>query len=124
MKMFLTLLVFGSTSLLFAEQPSNGGSTPQIMTNPSRTPQANAIPKMPSDQDIMKKINDVITTSGFSKGYQKVTAEVNNGVVTLRGTVDSVDNRNKIGYTIRDINGVRKVHNHIVTLEAFRMSNK
>lgn len=69
--------------------------------------------KPASDQEVNKKIQDAIGSGWFSKGYQGVSFDVNNGNVTLRGTVDSQENRNKVEEAVRKIEGVRNVNNQI-----------
>jgi osmotically-inducible protein OsmY len=66
-----------------------------------------------SDQDINKKIHDAIGSGWFSKGFQNVTYDVNNGYVTLRGTVDTLENKNKVEESVKKIDGVRQVNNQI-----------
>lgn len=66
-----------------------------------------------SDQDINKQIQNNIGSGWFSRGYEKVSFDVNNGYVTLRGTVDSLDDKRKVEDKIRNINGVRQIDNQI-----------
>lgn len=68
-----------------------------------------------TDQDIRNQINDTLSSGWFSKGFDGVKFEVNNGNVLLRGTVDTIDNKNKIEQSVRKIDGVRQVNNQIVT---------
>ena len=72
--------------------------------NPSRTT---------SDQEIKKKIQDTLSSGWFSKGFQNVSADVNNGNVNLSGSVDTMENRNKIEESVRKIDGVKQVNNQI-----------
>jgi osmotically-inducible protein OsmY len=71
------------------------------------------IQRMPSDQEINKKIQDTIGSGWFSKGFQNVSFDVNNGNVNLRGSVDTLENKNKIEDSVKKIDGVRQVNNQI-----------
>lgn len=66
-----------------------------------------------SDQEISKKIHETLSSGWFSKRFQYVSYQVNNGNVTLRGTVDSVENKNKAEESVRKIDGVKQVDNQI-----------
>ena len=69
-----------------------------------------------SDADISKKVNDSIKPGMLSQGYPNVTSEVNNGIVTLNGTVKSIDEKNKLEDTIRKIDGVKQIINQITVV--------
>jgi osmotically-inducible protein OsmY len=76
-----------------------------------------------SDQEIHKKIQDTLSSGWFSKGFQNVMFDVNNGNVNLRGSVDTLDDKNKVESSVRDIDGVRQVNNQItVTPDTTRSS--
>lgn len=66
-----------------------------------------------SDQNINGKVDDIVGSGWFSKGFQNVSYDVNNGNVTIRGTVDSIENKNKIEDKIRKIDGVKSVTNDL-----------
>jgi osmotically-inducible protein OsmY len=66
-----------------------------------------------SDPQISKRINDAVGPGWLSKGYPNVTFEVNNGNVTLSGTVNSLDDKKKIEDSVRKIDGVRQINNQI-----------
>lgn len=66
-----------------------------------------------SDQEINTKIRDALGSGWFSKGYENVSYDVNNGNVTLRGSVDTIENKNKVEESVRKIDGVRQVNNQI-----------
>lgn len=56
-----------------------------------------------SDQEILRKIHDNLSSSWFSKGYHDVSYDVSNGIVTLRGSVDTIDNKSKAEDSVRRI---------------------
>lgn len=72
-----------------------------------------ATPKAGGDEDINKNINTIVGSGWFSKGYENVSFGVNNGVVTLSGTVNSQDDKNKIQDAISRLGGVKQVVNQI-----------
>lgn len=69
--------------------------------------------KSVSDQDIKAKIQDSLNGGWFAQGFNNVSFEINNGNVTLRGTVDSMDNKNKIEENVKKMDGVKQVNNQI-----------
>ena len=70
-----------------------------------------------SDQEILRKIHDNLSSSWFSKGYHDVSYDVSNGIVTLRGSVDTIDNKSKAEDSVRRIPGVRQVNNQITVVD-------
>lgn len=70
-----------------------------------------------SDQDLGKKIQDYLSAGWFSKGFKNVAFDVNNGIVNLRGSVDTLENRNKVEDGIKKIEGVRQVYNHMTIVQ-------
>ncbi|MBA3815548.1 MAG: BON domain-containing protein [Parachlamydiaceae bacterium] len=81
-----------------------------------RPAQGNDSSQQVSDQDIDKKIHDLIDSGVFSKGYPNVTSRVNNGNVTLSGSVNSQDDKVKIEDGVRKIKGVRQLNNQITVV--------
>ena len=66
-----------------------------------------------SDMEVKKKIEEKLGSTWFSKGFQNVTFDINHGNVSLRGSVDSLENKNKVEDSIKKIDGVRSVHSEI-----------
>jgi|GEM_PF-3457505 len=102
---------------------TNQGSAGTTTTTPSgqsTTIQVN-IPKQDSttstvigqDQDVVKSVHDVIGGGWFSRGYENVSFTVNNGVVTLRGTVNSLEQKNRLEEDLKKIKGVTRVDNQV-----------
>jgi len=69
------------------------------------------------DQAISQKVHDSLTGGWLSKGYQNVSYDISNGTVTLRGNVDSQDNKDSIDATIKKIDGVKQVNNQITVVK-------
>lgn len=70
-----------------------------------------------SDMEIRKKIEDKMTSGWFSKGFQNVTFDVNHGNVDLKGSVDTLESKNKVEESVKKIEGVRQVNNHITIVK-------
>lgn len=64
------------------------------------------------DQKMTTDIQDSIR-SAFSDKYNRVQVRVNNGNVTLDGTVPSMDDRTSLEQKVRKIEGVRGVVNNV-----------
>jgi osmotically-inducible protein OsmY len=69
--------------------------------------------KIVSDQELNKNIQDTLSSGWFSKGFQNVSFDVNNGNVNLRGSVDTIENKNKVEDSVKKIEGVKQVNNQI-----------
>lgn len=70
-----------------------------------------------SDQELNKKIQEKLSSGWFSKGFQNVSFDINNGNVTLRGSVDTLENKNKVEDSVRKIEGVKYVTNQITIVK-------
>lgn len=69
--------------------------------------------KMVSDQELIKNVHDALSSGWFTKGYENVSYTVNNGVVTLRGSVETEENKAKAEDNVKKIDGVKQVINQI-----------
>lgn len=79
---------------------------------------ANSRTSATSDREVSQRIQDALKSGNFSKGYDKVTADVNNGRVTLRGTVNSDIDRQKAQDMVQRIDGVESVDNQVTVSAA------
>lgn len=114
-----------SSTVYYQQQPSNQtGYYPgqnylpntQYQQNPRYTSADGRYDQnMNDDQDraILEKIHDELSNNWFSKGYSSITYSVNDGVVDIRGTVKTQDDKSNIEANIRKINGVKNVRNDI-----------
>jgi len=73
--------------------------------------------KASSNEAISKKVKDLLAGGWFSKGYSNVSFDVNNGVVNLRGSVDTRETKEKLGMAVRELNGVKRVNNQVMVKE-------
>lgn len=67
-----------------------------------------------SDEEVGQEIFNTLKSGWFSKGYDKVTFEVNNGRVMLIGRVEKMDDKNNIEKSLAKIEGIRDIDNQIV----------
>ncbi|KAF3362220.1 hypothetical protein PHSC3_001287 [Chlamydiales bacterium STE3] len=66
-----------------------------------------------TDRRLGEKVRNAIKGGWFSKGYEQVQLDVNNGIVTLRGFVATLDDRKKVEDAVKDVDGVNKVQNNL-----------
>lgn len=74
---------------------------------------SNAATPIASDADLKKDIQGRLTGNWFAKNYPGVQVDVNNGNVVLKGSVDSVQDKQYIEKEIKTIRGVRNLDNQI-----------
>lgn len=67
----------------------------------------------PSDTQLNKKIRDHISNGWFKTSYKEISLDVNNGVVTVSGTIDNRDNQKDLINQIQKIEGVRYVNDNL-----------
>lgn len=77
-----------------------------------------------SDQELTKKIRDKIGSGWFSRGYEDVNFRVNNGVVTLQGSVQTESDKEKVEKEIRNLNGVRSLNSNLMVQEKSKNSKE
>lgn len=65
------------------------------------------------DRRLEKDITDTLSSGMFSKGYDQITVQVNNGTVALRGTVETADDKNHVEQKVRNMRGVRNLNSQI-----------
>lgn len=70
-------------------------------------------PRTIMDDEIAKDVHDVLAGNWLSSGYPNVSFDVNNGTVSLRGVVDTQDEKNKIEQSVKKIEGVKAVRSDI-----------
>ena len=99
-----------------------GPSATQPATQPESKP---ALPKQPpaagkpssrpvSDADLTSRVKSAVLAQPLSALMFNVS--VSNGIVTLSGTADNTDTREKAGRAAADVEGVKSVNNRISVL--------
>jgi osmotically-inducible protein OsmY len=69
------------------------------------------------DADLEKQIQDKLRSGWFAKGYEQVTVSVENGDVTLEGTVKSWEDKEKVEKEVRHIEGVKSLDSQLTVRE-------
>lgn len=64
-----------------------------------------------ADKDLNAQIRNRLNSGWFSKGYELIILKTSNGVVTITGFVDNVDDLKKISDEAKKVSGVRSVYN-------------
>ncbi len=85
---------------------------PVAQANISSVPISSEKQKIISDDDISKNVRDVLLAV-LLENMRSVTFEVNQGKVTLKGSVDSTEKKDKIAENVRRIEGVKTVDDQI-----------
>lgn len=97
----LTVLAFCLTSQLQAD-PSIQHSQERIYT---------------SDQELANTIKQKIGSGWITKGYDQIDILVQNGIVTLQGSVQTEKDRETVEKRVRNIDGVKGLDSRITVLE-------
>ena len=66
-----------------------------------------------SDSQLKSQIEKKLIGGWFSKSQTGVTVDVNNGIVTLSGKVDSHEDKQAIVSEIENMDGVQRVYNRV-----------
>ncbi|HEV8053105.1 MAG TPA: BON domain-containing protein [Parachlamydiaceae bacterium] len=109
---FFVFTALSAATMLSAAQMDQGRNTYQFQQN-QQDPNFKQTPHTIMDDEIAKYIHDILASNWLSKGYPNVTFDVNNGVVTFRGVVDTQDEKVKIEQSAKKIEGVKGVRNDI-----------
>jgi osmotically-inducible protein OsmY len=104
-------LSFGGTSMLTQarslQQPDNTGANKQ-------QPTADQQKETAEDRELAQKIRkSIVGDKSLSTYGHNVKVIVRNGVVTLKGPVQSEDEKNNIGAKAADVAGADKVQNEL-----------
>lgn len=72
---------------------------------------------VPTDQELAKNVRDKLSSGWFSKGYEQVQVQVNNGNVTLTGSVKTNDDKLKVEKEVRNLDGVKSLNSQLTVQE-------
>lgn len=90
------------------EQPVGPARTPD------RSERSTTTVSLESDQEISRQIRGKLN----EWNYGQVTFDVNNGYVSMRGAVETQDDKNKIDRAVRNIDGVTELDSKIRVRES------
>jgi len=103
-----------ATSSYQVQQPySQADEDNQDLNDTADMDQNNTVKKNGNDQDVTNKISAVLNSDQFSNGFQDVTFDVTDGNVVLKGSVDTLKNKNSIEESVKKIEGVKTVDNQV-----------
>ncbi len=77
-----------------------------------------------SDQELSKKIHDKIGSGTFSRGYENVNVQVNDGNVTLQGSVQTQADKDKVEKEVRNTEGVMSLVSRLTVQDRNSRDNK
>jgi small conductance mechanosensitive channel len=110
-----TLILAGYASVALAACSSG----PQSTQNPQQLGQTTALP---IDQQLTTRIQDAL--KGLFSKYSNVNVSVNNGMVTLKGTVSSQSDKDNLEQIVNKIPGVSGVNNQITVQSGAEQSSQ
>lgn len=111
MKKLLTLLALTSVTVASADQNYQPAANAQ--NGLQNEYEARDYKLGNSDQEVNREIRKALGSGWFSKGFDGVSFHVQNGNVNLRGTVDSIESKEKIEEKVKSIKGIATVTNNI-----------
>ena len=95
------------------QMSNNGWRNNQGMVNDNNYRNSRGDQTPNSDQEIYQKIQEKLNSGWFSKGFESVSFGVRNGDVLLRGSVETIEDKNKVEDNVRKVDGVRRINNQI-----------
>lgn len=113
MKPFSAYLAIGCTFLFLCDQ---GFSSPPLYYTHQAFESYHGtypVPLKLTDNQIYENIIERVSTPLFAKRYDRVSYQVINGMVILRGTLDSQQDRKTLEEAILDLQSVQGVDNRI-----------
>jgi osmotically-inducible protein OsmY len=127
MKKLTLCAVFAGLSILGCDSNTNRPVTSDRTTspsasNPSTTSSSpSAAQTSATDQALAQRIaSSLREDSSLAATAPNITVEVNNGTVTLKGSVNSQQQRSEIESKVRNITGVTQVVNNLEVASASR----
>lgn len=122
MKKLTLCAVFAGLSILGCDSNTNRPVTSDRTTSPSPSSTApSATNPSATDQALAQRIaSSLREDSTLAETAPNITVEVNNGTVTLKGSVNSQQQRSDIESKVRNITGVTQVVNNLEVASASR----
>lgn len=123
MKKIFSFIVLGSFALLSADQNGGNHNNSESMSTKAYHDESDheQDAKSTEDRELSKHIYDKLY--GYvSSGTQNVVFELNGGVVTLNGSVNSKEEKDKIEKDLKDVSGVKRIVNNIKVVDAKKVA--
>lgn len=86
---------------------------PQAQDNDEDVNEKGLTENKATDQELDKKIRVVLTTGPLAKSLRIMSVDSSDGKIVIKGTVDTVINKNKAEELIKTIEGVNSVDNKL-----------
>lgn len=67
----------------------------------------------PADRDLQAKVRDKISGGWFGKENETIVLVTENGIVTISGTVDRVEDIDNYNKKIKEVDGVKEIRNNL-----------
>ena len=110
MSFYLVFFIAGAGH--FGVAPVLGAATQERPSGSAKTPNASDQSENEADRKITQQIRQAVTKDdSLSTGAQNVTIVTRDGKVTLRGTVESDSEKQKIAAAAKKVSGVKNVDN-------------
>ncbi len=113
MNKLIAIIALCSFSILSADVNQNDLKQNSFRYNQPTTQNQNHDPSNMNDDNLKHKIKDALSSGWFSGKFENVKFELDNGVVTLKGTVDSQENKDMAEKKVLKVEGIKKVDNQI-----------
>jgi uncharacterized protein (TIGR02271 family) len=112
-------------AMLDREQPAQGGTSVASQSGVSTYNVSSAVKETGKDQGVSDRVkaalaNGTVTTTSSASpaSYSSIDVSTHNGAVTLRGTVNSEDEKKQLAKRVKEISGVRSVKNELQVASA------
>lgn len=130
MKKILNLMILGSFTTLMAWQVNQPQSTEDDLNSSESSNKESyyyqsdnsrdetmSISENASDQATSKRVYEALY-GYISVGNQNIAFEINDGVITLTGHVNSQEDKDRIENDLKKIDGVKQINNKITVIDA------
>jgi hyperosmotically inducible protein len=115
MKALIAVAVVGTALAFpaFAQQKSETKAEPRLPTAEERAQNREKVSKGASNAALTTKVKTALAKDAGFKTLAKVDVDSNEGVVTLKGRVESADAKKKAEQIAKQVDGVKSVKNEL-----------
>jgi hyperosmotically inducible protein len=97
----------------FAQQKSETKAEPKLPTAEERAKNRETVSKGTSNAALTTKVKSALAKDAGFKTLAKIDVDSNEGVVTLKGRVESADAKKKAEQIAKQVDGVKSVKNQL-----------
>jgi hyperosmotically inducible periplasmic protein len=114
MKAVIAVAVAAAFALpAFAQQKSDTKAEPKLPTAEERAKNRETVGKGASNAALTTKVKSALAKDAGFKTLGKIDVDSNEGVVTLKGRVESADAKKKAEQIAKQVDGVKSVKNQL-----------